>query len=180
MVVCGRCGRTSHIHWVFNVLAFCRLVFKGMGISRPDAVIGKCRMIRHSRDRKNEPNPERCVSLCPTAGLGVPPTLPAPTVWLSLCQPQRSSVERLQHLLPDWALCSCSLSCHLPLASLLQTFSPALHYGKKASPLFFLFLQCRKLDSMQLFPACCWGINICSKCRAGKGPLWFKSLAAAS
>ncbi|XP_066194710.1 beta-1,4-galactosyltransferase 1 isoform X4 [Sylvia atricapilla] len=36
-----------------------RLVFKGMGISRPDAVIGKCRMIRHSRDRKNEPNPER-------------------------------------------------------------------------------------------------------------------------
>ncbi|NXX18341.1 B4GT1 galactosyltransferase, partial [Podargus strigoides] len=36
-----------------------RLVFKGMGISRPDAIIGKCRMIRHSRDRKNEPNPER-------------------------------------------------------------------------------------------------------------------------
>ncbi|KAJ7397974.1 Beta-1,4-galactosyltransferase 1 [Pitangus sulphuratus] len=36
-----------------------RLVFKGMGISRPDAVIGKCRMIRHTRDRKNEPNPER-------------------------------------------------------------------------------------------------------------------------
>ncbi|KAJ7423151.1 Beta-1,4-galactosyltransferase 1 [Willisornis vidua] len=36
-----------------------RLVFKGMGISRPDAFIGKCRMIRHSRDRKNEPNPER-------------------------------------------------------------------------------------------------------------------------
>ncbi|OPJ67413.1 beta-1,4-galactosyltransferase 1 isoform B [Patagioenas fasciata monilis] len=36
-----------------------RLVFKGMEISRPDAVIGKCRMIRHSRDRKNEPNPER-------------------------------------------------------------------------------------------------------------------------
>ncbi|XP_054034714.1 LOW QUALITY PROTEIN: beta-1,4-galactosyltransferase 1 [Dryobates pubescens] len=36
-----------------------RLVFKGMGISRPDAVVGKCRMIRHSRDRKNEPNPER-------------------------------------------------------------------------------------------------------------------------
>lgn len=42
-----------------DVLAFGRLVFKGMGISRPDAVIGKCRMIRHSRDRKNEPNPER-------------------------------------------------------------------------------------------------------------------------
>uniref|UniRef100_A0A8D0GRR2 Beta-1,4-galactosyltransferase n=1 Tax=Sphenodon punctatus TaxID=8508 RepID=A0A8D0GRR2_SPHPU len=36
-----------------------RLVFKGMGISRPDAFIGKCRMIRHSRDQKNEPNPQR-------------------------------------------------------------------------------------------------------------------------
>ncbi|XP_013931643.1 PREDICTED: beta-1,4-galactosyltransferase 1 [Thamnophis sirtalis] len=36
-----------------------RLVFKGMGISRPDAAIGKCRMIRHMRDTKNEPNPQR-------------------------------------------------------------------------------------------------------------------------
>ncbi|XP_053153811.1 beta-1,4-galactosyltransferase 1 isoform X1 [Hemicordylus capensis] len=36
-----------------------RLVFKGMRISRPDAAIGKCRMIRHSRDNKNEPNPQR-------------------------------------------------------------------------------------------------------------------------
>ncbi|XP_074850583.1 beta-1,4-galactosyltransferase 1 isoform X3 [Carettochelys insculpta] len=38
-----------------------RLIFKGMRISRPDAVIGKCRMIRHARDQKNEPNPQRCV-----------------------------------------------------------------------------------------------------------------------
>lgn len=36
-----------------------RLLFKGMGISRPDATIGKCRMIRHSRDHKNDPNPQR-------------------------------------------------------------------------------------------------------------------------
>ncbi|KAK9407961.1 beta-C4-galactosyltransferase 1 [Crotalus adamanteus] len=36
-----------------------RLVFKGMGISRPDAAIGKCRMIRHMRDTKNDPNPQR-------------------------------------------------------------------------------------------------------------------------
>ncbi|XP_033029160.1 beta-1,4-galactosyltransferase 1 [Lacerta agilis] len=36
-----------------------RIVFKGMRISRPDAAIGKCRMIRHSRDNKNEPNPQR-------------------------------------------------------------------------------------------------------------------------
>lgn len=84
VVICGRCGRASHVRWVFNVLAFYRLVFKGMGISRPDAVIGKCRMIRHSRDRKNEPNPERCVSSCPTAGLGAPPALAAPTAWLSI------------------------------------------------------------------------------------------------
>ncbi|KAM7093377.1 beta-1,4-galactosyltransferase 1 isoform 1-T1 [Molossus nigricans] len=38
---------------------FNRLVFKGMSISRPNAVVGKCRMIRHSRDKKNEPNPQR-------------------------------------------------------------------------------------------------------------------------
>ncbi|XP_036595305.1 beta-1,4-galactosyltransferase 1 [Trichosurus vulpecula] len=36
-----------------------RLVYKGMSISRPNAIIGKCRMIRHSRDQKNEPNPQR-------------------------------------------------------------------------------------------------------------------------
>lgn len=30
-----------------------------MSVSRPNAVIGKCRMIRHSRDKKNEPNPQR-------------------------------------------------------------------------------------------------------------------------
>ncbi|KAK2119889.1 hypothetical protein P7K49_001275 [Saguinus oedipus] len=35
------------------------LVFKGMSISRPNAVVGRCRMIRHSRDKKNEPNPQR-------------------------------------------------------------------------------------------------------------------------
>ncbi|XP_036892032.1 beta-1,4-galactosyltransferase 1 [Sturnira hondurensis] len=38
---------------------FNRLAYKGMSISRPNAVVGKCRMIRHSRDRKNEPNPQR-------------------------------------------------------------------------------------------------------------------------
>uniref|UniRef100_A0A8C9NYH4 Beta-1,4-galactosyltransferase n=1 Tax=Spermophilus dauricus TaxID=99837 RepID=A0A8C9NYH4_SPEDA len=38
---------------------FNRLVFRGMSISRPNAVIGRCRMIRHSRDKKNEPNPQR-------------------------------------------------------------------------------------------------------------------------
>ncbi|XP_069486884.1 beta-1,4-galactosyltransferase 1 [Ambystoma mexicanum] len=36
-----------------------RIVSRGMGISRPDAVIGKCRMIRHDRDKKNDPNPQR-------------------------------------------------------------------------------------------------------------------------
>lgn len=38
---------------------FNRLVFKGMSISRPNAIIGRCRMIRHTRDKKNEPNPQR-------------------------------------------------------------------------------------------------------------------------
>ncbi|XP_008840701.1 beta-1,4-galactosyltransferase 1 [Nannospalax galili] len=38
---------------------FNRLVYKGMSISRPNAMIGRCRMIRHSRDKKNEPNPQR-------------------------------------------------------------------------------------------------------------------------
>ncbi|XP_077201585.1 beta-1,4-galactosyltransferase 1 isoform X2 [Paroedura picta] len=36
-----------------------RLILKSMRISRPDATIGKCRMIHHSRDNKNEPNPQR-------------------------------------------------------------------------------------------------------------------------
>lgn len=34
---------------------------RGMSISRPDAVTGKCRMIRHERDKKNDPNPKRYV-----------------------------------------------------------------------------------------------------------------------
>ncbi|XP_066516084.1 beta-1,4-galactosyltransferase 1-like isoform X1 [Hoplias malabaricus] len=36
-----------------------RLSFRGMSISRPDAVIGRCKMLRHERDRLNEPNPKR-------------------------------------------------------------------------------------------------------------------------
>uniref|UniRef100_A0ACB8ESD9 Beta-1,4-galactosyltransferase 1 n=1 Tax=Sphaerodactylus townsendi TaxID=933632 RepID=A0ACB8ESD9_9SAUR len=43
-----------------------RLVFKGMGVSRPDATIGKCRMIHHSRDTKNEPNPQRFTKIAHT------------------------------------------------------------------------------------------------------------------
>ncbi|KAJ8001001.1 hypothetical protein DPEC_G00186280 [Dallia pectoralis] len=36
-----------------------RVTHRGMTISRPDSAVGKCRMIRHTRDEKNEPNPER-------------------------------------------------------------------------------------------------------------------------
>ncbi|XP_046904355.1 beta-1,4-galactosyltransferase 1 [Hypomesus transpacificus] len=36
-----------------------RLNIKGMSISRPSGPIGKCRMIRHERDAKNDPNPQR-------------------------------------------------------------------------------------------------------------------------
>lgn len=36
-----------------------RLSARGMSISRPSGNIGKCRMIRHNRDAKNEANPQR-------------------------------------------------------------------------------------------------------------------------
>uniref|UniRef100_A0A665UKS3 Beta-1,4-galactosyltransferase n=1 Tax=Echeneis naucrates TaxID=173247 RepID=A0A665UKS3_ECHNA len=36
-----------------------RLTTKGMSISRPSGEVGKCRMIRHQRDKQNEPNPQR-------------------------------------------------------------------------------------------------------------------------
>lgn len=36
-----------------------RLASKGMSISRPSGEVGKCRMIRHERDQKNDPNPQR-------------------------------------------------------------------------------------------------------------------------
>ncbi|MCJ8749329.1 hypothetical protein PDJAM_G00174910 [Pangasius djambal] len=36
-----------------------RLSFRGMSISRPDHNIGKCKMIRHMRDKLNQPNPQR-------------------------------------------------------------------------------------------------------------------------
>ncbi|XP_033986593.1 beta-1,4-galactosyltransferase 1 [Trematomus bernacchii] len=38
---------------------FNRLSSRGMSISRPSGDVGKCRMIRHQRDKKNEPNPQR-------------------------------------------------------------------------------------------------------------------------
>uniref|UniRef100_A0A1A8GTB6 Beta-1,4-galactosyltransferase n=1 Tax=Nothobranchius korthausae TaxID=1143690 RepID=A0A1A8GTB6_9TELE len=36
-----------------------RLASKGMTISRPSGDVGKCRMIRHNRDKQNDPNPQR-------------------------------------------------------------------------------------------------------------------------
>ncbi|XP_069387298.1 beta-1,4-galactosyltransferase 1 [Paralichthys olivaceus] len=36
-----------------------RLASKGMSISRPNGEVGKCRMIRHERDKQNEANPQR-------------------------------------------------------------------------------------------------------------------------
>ncbi|KAM4710108.1 beta-1,4-galactosyltransferase 1 [Discoglossus pictus] len=35
-----------------------RIMSRGMSVSRPDASTGKCRMIRHERDAKNDPNPK--------------------------------------------------------------------------------------------------------------------------
>nr|XP_054358836.1 beta-1,4-galactosyltransferase 1 isoform X2 [Pongo pygmaeus] len=54
-----RCfSQPRHISVAMDKFGF-RLVFRGMSISRPNAVVGRCRMIRHSRDKKNEPNPQR-------------------------------------------------------------------------------------------------------------------------
>ncbi|XP_068829793.1 beta-1,4-galactosyltransferase 1 isoform X2 [Capricornis sumatraensis] len=54
-----RCfSQPRHISVAMDKFGF-RLAFRGMSVSRPNAVIGKCRMIRHSRDKKNEPNPQR-------------------------------------------------------------------------------------------------------------------------
>ncbi|KAG9259721.1 beta-1,4-galactosyltransferase 1-like [Astyanax mexicanus] len=36
-----------------------RLTYRGMSVSRPDGVIGRCKMIQHNRDKMNEPNPQR-------------------------------------------------------------------------------------------------------------------------
>ncbi|XP_029020646.1 beta-1,4-galactosyltransferase 1-like [Betta splendens] len=36
-----------------------RVVSKGMSISRPSGEVGKCRMIKHDRDKQNDPNPQR-------------------------------------------------------------------------------------------------------------------------
>uniref|UniRef100_A0AAR2K6J0 Beta-1,4-galactosyltransferase n=1 Tax=Pygocentrus nattereri TaxID=42514 RepID=A0AAR2K6J0_PYGNA len=36
-----------------------RVTFRGMSVSRPDGVVGRCKMIQHVRDNKNEPNPQR-------------------------------------------------------------------------------------------------------------------------
>uniref|UniRef100_A0A3Q2NVG6 Beta-1,4-galactosyltransferase n=1 Tax=Fundulus heteroclitus TaxID=8078 RepID=A0A3Q2NVG6_FUNHE len=35
-----------------------RIVFHGMSVSRPDGVTGKYKMVRHQRDKHNEPNPK--------------------------------------------------------------------------------------------------------------------------
>lgn len=39
--------------------SFHRISLNGMKVSRPDARIGRYRMIKHERDRHNEPNPQR-------------------------------------------------------------------------------------------------------------------------
>lgn len=35
-----------------------RVIFRGMSISRPDFVTGKYKMIKHNRDKHNDPNPK--------------------------------------------------------------------------------------------------------------------------
>ncbi|KAI5087620.1 beta-1,4-galactosyltransferase 1 [Silurus meridionalis] len=43
-----------------------RLSFRGMSISRPDLMIGRCKMIQHERDKLNPPNPQRMTQLSHT------------------------------------------------------------------------------------------------------------------
>lgn len=41
-----------------------RITLNGMKVSRPDVRIGRYRMIKHERDKHNEPNPQRyCVTV---------------------------------------------------------------------------------------------------------------------
>lgn len=50
-------------------LSSCRITLNGMKVSRPDVRIGRFRMIKHERDKHNEPNPQRYRSSAP---LGAP------------------------------------------------------------------------------------------------------------
>lgn len=40
-------------------IVHCRITLNGMKVSRPDVRIGRYRMIKHERDKHNEPNPQR-------------------------------------------------------------------------------------------------------------------------
>ncbi|XP_014879417.1 beta-1,4-galactosyltransferase 2-like, partial [Poecilia latipinna] len=43
-----------------------RITLNGMKVSRPDVRIGRYRMIKHERDKHNEPNPQRyCITVNP-------------------------------------------------------------------------------------------------------------------
>lgn len=44
----------------------CRITLNGMKVSRPDVRIGRFRMIKHERDKHNEPNPQRYRSSAPS------------------------------------------------------------------------------------------------------------------
>ncbi|KAJ8000989.1 hypothetical protein DPEC_G00186160 [Dallia pectoralis] len=61
-----RCfSQPRHLSVAVDKFGF-KVTHRGMTISRPDSVIGKCRMIRHTRDEKNEPNPERFTKIAHT------------------------------------------------------------------------------------------------------------------
>lgn len=42
-----------------SICMCCRITLNGMKVSRPDVRIGRYRMIKHERDKHNEPNPQR-------------------------------------------------------------------------------------------------------------------------
>lgn len=54
-----RVGLLAPPHLLQRVCAARRISLTGMKISRPDIRIGRYRMIKHDRDKHNEPNPQR-------------------------------------------------------------------------------------------------------------------------
>lgn len=114
------------------LFVLCRLVFRGMSISRPNAVVGKCRMIRHSRDKKNEPNPQRYV-LCSIIFL-LPPLGWAgcrnETLERALC------LEGLEWVSP-WGVVAGAMK----YKHLIVFFLRFLFYTNPACPFFFFLVD---------------------------------------
>lgn len=67
IVKCRPSLSSPSVRFLLLTLSFCvcfRITLNGMKVSRPDVRIGRYRMIKHERDKHNEPNPQRyCVTV---------------------------------------------------------------------------------------------------------------------